>query len=112
MKKRIFTAKFKADVVLELLEGEKTINELASTHDLHPNMIRNWKKEFLENAHNAFDDRHAADLKEELQFAKKEKEEVLGEVGRLTMHVNWLKKKSEEVLGPDWESQFTPRPKG
>ena len=26
------------------------------------------------------------------------------------MQVDWMKKKSEELLGPDYESQFTPKP--
>ena len=28
----------------------------------------------------------------------------------ITMQVDWLKKKSEEMLGPDYESKFTPKP--
>jgi hypothetical protein len=31
-------------------------------------------------------------------------------VGQLTMQVDWMKKKSEEVLGPDYESRFSPKP--
>ena len=30
-------------------------------------------------------------------------------VGQLTMQVDWLKK-SEETLGPDYESKFSPKP--
>ena len=26
------------------------------------------------------------------------------------MQVDWMKKKSEELLGPDYEAQFTPKP--
>ena len=40
--------------------------------------------------------------KEDKQYQKK--------VGQLTMQVDWLKKKSEEMLGPEYESKFTPKP--
>ena len=30
--------------------GEKSLSEIASQHNLNPNMVRNWKSEFLENA--------------------------------------------------------------
>ena len=31
-------------------------------------------------------------------------------VGQLTMQVDWLKKNSEETLGPDYKSKFSPKP--
>ena len=34
---------------------------------------------------------------------------TLPKVGQLTMQVDWLKK-SEEVVGPDYESKFSPKP--
>ena len=41
---------------------------------------------------------------------RKEKAEYAKKVGQLTMQVDWLKKKSEETLGPDYESKFSPKP--
>ena len=38
-----YSAEFKARVVLETLQGAKTVNELAAEHDLNPNLVRNWK---------------------------------------------------------------------
>lgn len=32
---------------MEVLRGEKEINEIASAHEIAPNQLRNWKKEFL-----------------------------------------------------------------
>jgi hypothetical protein len=32
-----------------------------------------------------------------------ERRELMAKVGQLTIEVDWLKKKSAEVLGPDWE---------
>ena len=40
---------------------------------------------------------------------RKEKEQYTKKVGQLTIQVDWLKK-SEEILGPDYESKFSPKP--
>ena len=46
--RRNFTAQFKAKLVLEVLKGEKDINTIATENNIQPNLLRNWKKEFLE----------------------------------------------------------------
>ena len=55
--RRNFTAQFKAKLVLEALKGEKDINTIATENDIQPNLLRNWKKEFLDNASVVFDDK-------------------------------------------------------
>ena len=54
--RRNFSAKFKSDLVIELLKGEKDLNTLATENNIQPNLLRNWKKEFLDNAAVVFDD--------------------------------------------------------
>ena len=63
-KRRNFSAKFKSDLVIELLKGEKDINTLAVENNIQPNLLRNWKKEFLDNASVVFDDKREENLKE------------------------------------------------
>ena len=63
-KRRNFSAKFKSDLVIELLKGEKDINTLAVEKKIQPNLLRNWKKEFLDNASVVFDDKREENLKE------------------------------------------------
>jgi transposase-like protein len=108
--KRNFNAKFKSDLVLELLKGEKDLNTLAVENSIQPNLLRNWKKEFLDNASVVFDDKRDEKVKEKLAVERREKEEYAKKVGQLTMQVDWLKKKSEELLGPEYEDQFSPKP--
>ena len=108
--RRHFTSKFKSDLVIELLKGEKDLNTLAADNKLQPNLLRNWKKEFLDKASIVFDDKREDNLKEKLASERREKAQYAKKVGQLTMQVDWLKKKSEEMLGPDYESQFTPKP--
>lgn len=108
--RRNFSAKFKSDLVLELLKGEKDLNTLAVENNIQPNLLRNWKKEFLNNASAAFDDSRDDKLREKLALERKEKEEYAKKVGQLTMQVDWLKKKSTETLGSDYENKFSPKP--
>lgn len=54
--RRKFSPRFKADLCVELLKGEKDLNSLASENSLLPNLLRNWKKDFLEKCPKAFDD--------------------------------------------------------
>ncbi len=92
--RRHFTSKFKSDLVIELLKGEKDLNTLAAENEILPNLLRNWKNEF----------------NQKLETERKEKASYARKVGQLTMQVDWLKKKSEEILGPDYEKQYSPKP--
>lgn len=108
--KRTFNAKFKSDLVLEAIRGEKDVNTIAVENNIQPNLLRNWKKEFLENASLVFDDTRDESIKEQLAAERKEKDAYARKVGQLTMQVDWLKKKSEEAFGPDYEKKYSPKP--
>ena len=108
--RRKFSSQFKADLCVELLKGEKDLNSLASENSLLPNLLRNWKKDFLEKCSKAFDDTSGNYWKEKYLAEHREKEDYARKVGQLAMQVDWLKKKSEEVLGPGYEDKFTPKP--
>ena len=71
--RRHFTSKFKSDLVIELLKGEKDLNTLAADNKLQPNLLRNWKKEFLDKASIVFDDKREDNLKEKLASERREK---------------------------------------
>ncbi len=42
--RRRLTADFKAKVALEALRGDKTIQEIAARHKVHPNQVSAWKR--------------------------------------------------------------------
>ena len=52
--RRNHSAQFKARVALVAIRGEKTLAELASQFDLHPNQITQWKAQLLERAVEVF----------------------------------------------------------
>ena len=47
-KRRRFTADFKAKVALEALRGDKTIQEIAARHKVHPNQVSTWKRQAMD----------------------------------------------------------------
>ncbi|AOT70580.1 transposase [Geosporobacter ferrireducens] len=105
MKKRTnYTPEFKAKVVLEILAETSTINELAAKHDISPFVLSRWKKEFLERASEVFK-KGPSESEKELEESKEHVAELERKVGQLTYEVDWLKKKSEELLGPNWKKK-------
>jgi len=89
--RRTFSAEFKAKVAIEAIKEVKTISELAQIHQVHPNLISLWKKEFLSNAGRVFD--AGKDEAEQIKKLQKEKEDLIQQIGQLTVDNNWLKKK-------------------
>ena len=55
--RRRFTAEFEAKVTLEALQGQRTIAELATRHELHPNVITQWRRQAIEKLARVFDDK-------------------------------------------------------
>ena len=77
MRKR-YDKEFKAKVALEALKGEKTMQELAITYSVHPNMIALWKRQILENAAALFEKEGKNKATEE---ASRQKDELFKQIG-------------------------------
>ena len=52
--RRNHSADFKAKVALTAVRGERTLAELASQFDVHPNQITQWKTQLLDRAAQVF----------------------------------------------------------
>jgi transposase len=89
--RRTFQASFKAKIAIEAIKEQLTISELAQKHQLHPNQIATWKKEFLAKADTVFDNGKAH--QEELEALRSRQSELYREIGELKMDRDWLKKK-------------------
>ena len=46
--RRRFTSEFKARVALAALRGDKTIQEIAAKHKVHPNQVSAWKRQAMD----------------------------------------------------------------
>ena len=51
-----YTPKLKAQVVLEVLAGDKTPGQVAKAYGVHPNSVGLWKRRFVERAPEIFAD--------------------------------------------------------
>lgn len=93
MTRKQYTPEEKARLVLEALRGERTINEIASENNIHPNVLSRWKIEAEKNLYTLFQDNVAKERR-----AKKahddELQDLYAQIGKLTTQNEWLKKKS------------------
>jgi len=90
-KKRNFTSEFKVKVVLELLREERTLGEIAAEHEINPNQLATWRREFLEKAPGLFDVPKTEKTRQKADHAAAaEKDRLLKTIGQLTMERDFL----------------------
>lgn len=91
MARRTYSPEYKAKLVIEVLQGEKELNTIAGENSISPNMLRNWKAEFLENASRAFDgSRQAKEAHRKETDLKKTRAQMLKTIGQLTLERDFL----------------------
>ena len=93
-KRRRHAPEFKARVALEALKGIKTIQQIARQFDVHPVQVSEWKKAMSEGAARIFTS--SADKDPAEAFAK-EREKLHSKIGELTVEMDFLRKKSEQL---------------
>ncbi len=84
--RRRFTADFKAKVALEALRGDKTIQEIAGRHKVHPNQVSAWKRRAMDGLGAIFSngaDRSRPDRETEVK-------ELHAKIGELTVVNDFL----------------------
>ncbi len=87
-KRRKFAPEFKAKVALEALAGEHTLSELAAKHDIHPNVVQQWKRQAKEGMPDIFSGKvsaHATSREYEIK-------ELHAKIGQLTIEKDFLAK--------------------
>lgn len=94
-KRRSHSSQFKFQVALEAASGTKTISQLASQCQVHPNQIGQWKRQLLEEGAGIFANGHSRKAREQeaLQI------DLYEQIGRLKMELEWLKKKVAPFSG-------------
>ena len=91
MARNTYSAEFKAKIVIEVLQEARSLEEIAAANELNPNMVRNWKKEFLEKASSIFDEKNEArEAKRREEEQTKERAQMLETIGQLTLERDFL----------------------
>ena len=86
--RRRFTADFKARVALDALRGDKTIQEIATRHKVHPNQGSTWKRQAMDGLGAVFSngaDKGRMDHDDEVH-------DLHAKIGRLTVERDFLAK--------------------
>lgn len=98
VKRKSYSADFKAKLVLEVLEGEKTVNEIASAYEVLPLSLKNWKKQFLENASLAFNKSAVVkEYKDEIDTLQHEKDAIAKKLGETIVEKDFLVEKLKSL---------------
>jgi putative transposase len=106
-KRKVYSADFKAKLVLEVLEGEKTLNEVASQYEILPKNLQNWKKQFLENMSLAFDKSAVVkEYKNEIEELQKSNDNLAKKVGNLTIEKEFLEGKLKSLVSSKGRKTF------
>ena len=83
-RRRNFTDQFKAKVALEALRGDRTIQEIAAKHQLHPNQVSQWKRQAIEGMADVFARGQSTGVTEA------EVKELHAKIGRLAVENDFL----------------------
>jgi len=91
MKKTIYSDKQKAQVALEAVKGEKTINQISSQYQVHSTQIQRWKTILAEGLPGLF----SQNDKKDKTLTEKDKliDELYKIIGQRDTELEWLKKK-------------------
>ena len=76
---------FKAKVALAALKGDKTMSELATQFDVHPNQIKQWKDQLLDGVTEVFTDKPGASKEPEFDVKS-----LHAKIGQLTLENDFL----------------------
>ena len=86
-KRRNHSSTFKAKVALAAIKGDRTLAELATQFEVHPNQIVTWKKQLVKSAEEVFDKGGAGPRDQETQI-----KELHAKIGELSMEKDFLSK--------------------
>jgi transposase-like protein len=85
-----YSADLKAKLALEVIKGNRTLAEIASEAQVHPNLLAQWKRQLLESLPTVFSDKRAKENKEQEALT----DQLYQQIGQLKVELDWLKKKS------------------
>jgi putative transposase len=105
-----YSTQLKTKLVLEILKEERTLNEIASEHNINPKNLQNWKKIFLENAEVAMEPAKAVkEYKNEIDSKDIEIEELQKQLGKSVIEKEWLAKKLNSLGYDDKKALIEPK---
>ncbi len=83
--RRRFSDKFKATVALEALRGDKTAQQIAAKHRIHPTQVTSWKRQAIDVLTGVFSDKVKKAENNEVEV-----KELHAKIGKLAVENDFL----------------------
>jgi transposase-like protein len=83
--RRRFSDKFKATVALEALRGDKTAQQIAAKHRIHPTQVTSWKRQAIDGLTGVFSDKV-----KKAENNEAEVKELHAKIGKLAVENDFL----------------------
>jgi len=91
--RKTYDDNFKARVALKAIKGERTLSEIASQFEVHPNQITRWKKQLLENVSSIFSRKKDPKIEEMKHLTQ----ELYKKIGQQNIELEFLKRKYKQL---------------
>jgi transposase len=88
VKKKTYTAEFKARVALDAVRGDMTINEITTKYKIHASQVSNWKRGALDFIKNGFSGKQQKIERNDKQLM----EQLYRQIGEMKVENDFLKK--------------------
>ncbi|MEO1408213.1 MAG: IS3 family transposase [Pseudomonadota bacterium] len=95
---------FKAKVALAALSGDKTMSELATQFDVHPNQIKQWKDQLLDGVTGVFGDKPNTSKAPEIDVTS-----LHAKIGQLTLENDFLGRRARQGRSVAERKEMTER---
>ena len=96
MRKR-YDKEFKAKVAIEAMKGDKTLQEIATQYEVHPNLVAQWKRQLIEMAAQLFE--KAGKGNAAAEEAERKTDALFRQIGQLQVENDFLKKSIGNCTG-------------
>jgi len=93
MKKKKYSNQQKAQIVMEMIKGDKTVSQISADYGIHTSQLYKWREQVLTGMPELFDDRNKSEQAIKARY-ENQVDELYAEIGKLTTQLSWLKKKS------------------
>ncbi len=93
--RRVHDEAFKARVAIEALKEQKTVAEIASDYDIHPNQVSTWKAELLSKSAEVFSGNKNQERK--IQELEAERTKLHERIGQQAMELDFVKKNCKKL---------------
>lgn len=88
-----FSKEEKVKIVLDILRGEKTYNEIASQYEVNVTQLTRWKQIVVDNLPQLFEDKRLKVDRHKYLEQEQAIDELYKLVGQRDVEMSWLKKK-------------------